>query len=124
MSVEVKYIETRGKWALWVDGVFLKYVEEEMVKKIDFATKVQANTTSIAGLKDTLEDVVEVFFARGYNAGGADPITDADLAGTGITLADLTACITMFQQIANFFGNQAVTQGDYSTTVNKMRTDI
>ena len=124
MSIEIRYIDTRDKWGLWVDGAFKNYVEESMVKQLEFATKVQAAATSLAGTRDSLADIVEVYFARGYDGSGEKAVKEEDLIGSGIAVADMTACITMFQQLANFFGNAPVAKGDYKTTINKMRNDI
>jgi len=117
MAIEIRYIGTRDKWGMWVDGKFSNYVEECMVKKIEFATKIQAKATSLAGVRDALGEIVEVYLARGYNEEGADPIKEDDLVGSGIALADLNACITMFQKLS-------VSTVEDKLTVNKIRNDL
>ena len=54
-----------------------------------------------------------------YNVYSA--FTDADLERLGITAAELTSIMTLFEQVDKFCHNEAVTQGDYSVTINKAR---
>lgn len=95
-----------------------------MSNKIVFSQKGQEVSNALAKAANDLEDFVSTFFDRGYNIGGADQIVDADIASLGIDAATLNSFVTTAQQLANFFGNAAVTQGDYDSSVNKMRTDI
>jgi hypothetical protein len=94
-----------------------------MTKKITFTMQARSDATTMAQLANSLADIVSVYFDRGYNSGGADPITDGDLDGL-ITAAELEALITLSQQFANFLGNAAVTQADYDATLNAVRTDL
>lgn len=93
-------------------------------QKVDFATKCQQIATALAANIYAAKDVDSVYFDRGYNSGGADPIIDADIVGLEITATELGAFITLTQQLANFADNAAVTQGDYDATLNQIRIDF
>ena len=95
-----------------------------MASKLKFADKAQDISTRLAAIIDEAADMDTVYFDRGYNSGGGDPIADADVSSLGITAADVGDFITLAQQLANFANNAAVTQGDYDATLNKMRTDV
>lgn len=95
-----------------------------MASKATFATRCQEISTALALLQKEAESTEEAYFDRGYNGGGASPIVDGDLTAHGITAATLAAFITLAQQLKNFNNNAAVTQGDYGSTLSKMRTDI
>jgi len=123
--IEVKYSETREKWMLFKDGVFLTYTTEDMMSKANFINKVLNTATTLAQEFDQAPDTEAVYFDRGYNSGGANEIVQDDLTEPyGVALADFTAMITCIQQLIKFAQNQAVYQGDYSATVNKLRNDI
>jgi hypothetical protein len=73
---------------------------------------------------DKVSVIDSSYFDNGYDGGGSDPIVDTpDLDNfNGITAAEIASVITAFQQLNNFFQNAAVTQGDYSVTLNAVRT--
>ena len=124
MSVEVKYIETRGTWTLWIDGVYSHNVGAEMAGKVTFITGVQGQVTSMAGMADAMQNLFSVYWDRGYNPAGSDPITEADLVPFGIDIADFTACMTLFENFEKFLTNQAAAVADYDNTINKVRSDM
>ena len=95
-----------------------------MSQKLTFVSKVQERATTLAQVADLVSDLVSVYFDRGYDSGGSDPVIDADLAALGITAANLTAFITLGQQLQNFLDNAAVATADYDATLNTMRTDV
>lgn len=119
-----------GQWSVIVTETNYKYyfdTQEEAVRmtsKLDFAQNIQNFNTQLAELFKDAPDLEGVYFDRGYNGGGSDPITDSDLTGLGITAAQLGDGITLLQQLQNFAQNNAVTQGDYSATVNTLRTGV
>jgi len=45
---------------------------------------------------------------------------DLNIDGVDFDTADYLNGISMLQQLENFFGNAAVTQGDYATTMGKV----
>ena len=124
MNLTFVWNDIDKKWLMYENGLFKQYVEASMSEKITFAQKVQGIVTSLVQQNNTSKDLTEYFFDKGYNGGGADPITDADLAPLKISLADFTSAITLLQQIQNFFNNASVIQGDYYTSANKIRNDI
>ena len=89
--------------------------------KSQFITNLQVASDALRVPIGTWADIVNYYFKNGFNGGGGNPIVAGDLAGTGLTVAQVTNGITMLQQLANFFGNQAVTTGDYQATVQALR---
>lgn len=124
INVQVTYSKTRNKFMLFINNLFKQYVQGEMMSKANFIGKVLNTATSVAQLFDEVPDIEGVYFDRGYNSGGAEPIVQADLDSFGVDLSEFTAMITCIQQLKNFANNAAVTQGDYSSTVNQLRNDI
>ena len=94
-----------------------------MAAKITYAQTLQQQLTAFAKYKGVFADLVSAYFNRGYNTGGATPIVDADVANLGIKAADVTNGITLMQQFANFLGNVAVTQGNYQSSLDSLRSD-
>ena len=95
-----------------------------MSDKIKYVSNIQNKTNQIALLGSDLRAIFEVYFDRGYNSGGADPITDGDLTEMELTANDVASFITLAEQFGNFLNNGAVFESDYAATVNKLRTDI
>ena len=93
-----------------------------MSDKLNYAGAMRAFADTLATLRHQAEDFDKIYFDRGYNSGGADPIADEDVSGLGITAANVASGITLSQQLVNFFGNAAVTQGDYQSTINALRS--
>lgn len=123
------YQATDGQWIVYNNGIktyFTTRMEAEIMNgKITYAERVQAFSTTISQLVEQLPKFQSVYADREYGSGDADEITDADLASLGITAAELAAFITPFApQLINFMNNLAVAQGDYSVTLNKLRTDL
>lgn len=95
-----------------------------MAIKQQYIRQMLTAVTQLNETKKQLIDFTGPYFPRGYNSGGADPIIDADVAAYGITAADFTSIITLADDVAKFFGNQAVTTGDRNAILNRVRTDI
>lgn len=91
-------------------------------RKFQYAQQVQAICTDLAQAIDAAADAYSVYFDRGYNSGGSDPIGDSDVVGLEITAAQLGSFITLAEQLNNFANNSAVTQGDYDATLNILKT--
>lgn len=129
MTIKVDQISD-NEWAVKIIGTKLQYffntVTEamDMANKLEYAQDMQQFMTDLAGLFRDAPDLEGVYFDRGYNGGGSDPIVDGDVSGLGITAADIASGITLVQQLQNFANNSAVTTGDYSATVNALRTDV
>lgn len=123
------YQAADGRWIVFNNGIKSGYftLESEalsMANKVEFAKKVQAVNTTIAQLFLDTKDLDSVYFSEGFDGPGSDPIIDSDLISLGITAAELAAGDTLFQQIQNLRNNVAVTQGNYQTTVNALRSDL
>lgn len=95
-----------------------------MSKKNEFVNEFKLQATSLAQIIARCEELEDIYFDRGYNSGGADAITDADISSTGLTAAQVGSLITLGQQIVNFRDNAAVTTGDYGATLNVARNDL
>ncbi len=118
-----------GRWIVLNNEIkryFTTRMEAEtMSEKITYAESAQDFSTTISQLIEQLPMFQSVYADRGYGLGGVDEITDIDLESLGITAAELAAFITPFtNQLFNFANNLAVTTGDYSVTLNRLRTDI
>jgi hypothetical protein len=128
MSESRVYRAADGQW-IYFDGAekhfFATEGEARMANQKEiFAQKAQEAATTLAQVGDRLDDLVTVYFDRGYNSGGANGIDDSDLTSLGITAAQLGGLITLAQQLSNFRNNQAVTTADYDVTLNALRTDV
>jgi len=104
---------------------FDTYEEANMsARKVQFTQKLQEISTQLAGVADVVADIHKLYFDRGYNAGGAEPIIDEDIQTTGLKAADVVSIIVLLEQFNNFVSSQPVATGDYKSTLNKVRTDI
>lgn len=96
--------------------------------KDNFIRQLQIDASDLAQVKDRIATRSGMYFDRGYNVGGADEITDGDVQDATDNLqlgaVDVTAWVTLLEQVANFFDNLAVTTGDYDGTTNRLRSDI
>ena len=73
--------------------------------------------TRFSDMADDIAALQEVWFDRGYNSGGADELTDADVEALGITAADVTGMITFAGALETFM---SANRGYLS----KMRNDL
>lgn len=63
-----------------------------------------------------------IWTARDYGTGShANEIVDADLSILDYDAAQLLSCITLLLELSDFRENQAVTQGDYKTTMARVK---
>jgi hypothetical protein len=95
-----------------------------MLMKQTFARQLQTDAGKIAEIRKFLDDRKGVYFDRGYNSGGSNPIVDADVADLDLTAAQVGSWITLLEQLEKFFTNQSVTQADYDATLSVMRRDL
>ena len=65
-----------------------------MANKANFARQAQQMAASFSALADDILSLQNIYWDRGYNSGGADPLADEDVASLGITAADVTGMIT------------------------------
>jgi len=95
-----------------------------MGTKLTFGGQSRTIAEKIAVLNHDLEDLNSVYFDRGYNGGGSDPIVDGDVSDLDLTAADIAGMVTIAQQFRNFLNNVAVVTGDYNSTVGNTRSDF
>jgi hypothetical protein len=129
MDKPLVYQATDGRWLVFFNDIKSDYfnIESEatsMASKITWGTQAQTDATTLAQVADRLANLESVYFDRGYNSGGSDPIGDIDVASLGVTAAQLGSLITLIQQLNNFLGNSAVTTADYDATLNAVRSDV
>ena len=95
-----------------------------MAKKDSFITDVVTITNQLAKYyTDRSDELHKSYFDNGYNAGGANEITDADVQAlyADMTAADFTQAISLMEQMNNLMENRAVTQADWQASVNAVR---
>lgn len=122
------YQSGSGQW-IFFDGTTKHYFDTQgeaqiMLQKTNFAKAVQAIATTVAQEADKAGNLMTVFFDRGYNGGGANPITDEDVEGLGITAAQVAAFITFAENFGKLLNNEAPFQSDYDAVLNQLRTDV
>ena len=88
-----------------------------MANKQHYARQGQQMAASFSALADDISSLQAIYFDRGYNAGAADALTDADVEALGITAADVTGMITFAGALETFM---AANRGYLS----KMRNDL
>jgi hypothetical protein len=92
-----------------------------MANKNDFANRLRAASSRLMQDAEDLAALYAAYFDRGYNAGGTDPIVNADVVDAETTAADITAGITASEQLANYLDAGAVSAADYSASWNRLR---
>jgi hypothetical protein len=93
--------------------------------KTTFTNKLRELATLINQVFLTAEDLHKAFFDRGLNTGGNNELVDTDIQeNTTLTATDVSAGITLIEQLKNFANNLPVTQGDYKATINRLRRDF
>ena len=92
-----------------------------MANKDGFAYDIILRMRRLAEVADVGDSLAKEWSDSGFGSGGGNEIVDGDLTDYQISAADLTAAITLLQQFNNFVGNDPVTQGDYMSTLNKVR---
>ena len=95
-----------------------------MSKKSGHITEVVTMTNMLARYySDKSTEIHKAYFDNEYGSGGANEITDADIQSVfpDLTVADFTGAINLMAQVNNLMGNNAVSQADWLSTVNKVR---
>ena len=87
----------------------------ESIKRV-FVTKIRTDLTEVIKRTRKLEIAIEAFMQKGFNSGGADPITDAHLAAIGITAAELASGKTVIDNL--------VTLINAADILNILRNDL
>jgi hypothetical protein len=128
-KMEIGYDPLLEQWYLQLDAsTIIRFDTAEeawnMSNKITFVNTLKGLVTDLAKVSDTIPDMVQVYFDRGYNAAGDDPIVDADLEAIGLTAADVASIATLMQNYEKFVeGDDTLVDTVYRVTMNKFRTD-
>lgn len=87
-------------------------------EKTQWITGIQQTANQMDAVITAAERLGDMYWAKGFNSGGADPITQEDIDGIGsvhITLAEVTAFYTVMEQLVSFYNNGSVGQADRKT---------
>lgn len=88
-----------------------------MAGKQQYAERARSLAGIAANLSDDILAWRDVWWDRGYNTGGADPLGDADVTGAGVTAAELTGLVTFADALEVFLtANRAY--------INRIRSDM
>jgi hypothetical protein len=88
-----------------------------MAQKDNYARRGQEMAASFSALTDGMLAFRNIWWDRGYNTGGASPLTDEDVAVLGLSAADVTGLITFADALETFLAaNRAY--------LSKMRNDL
>lgn len=95
-------------------------------QKVAFAQKAQNAANMGAQFYDLISDLQKVYLDRKWQPGGQDVITDEDLAGLGITAAQLSGLLqTFYARFAQLMTAQAVSGTiDGDAILNAVRSDV
>ena len=93
-------------------------------QKTDFANKVRQLAAELAQAYSKALDLSKLYTDRGYDSGGANPITDEDISGANITAANLTLGNTLMNNFEKFMESNNPTNNTYGVTCNILRNDI
>jgi len=88
-----------------------------MAQKEKYARRAQDMSSIFSSLADDIMSLRNVYWDRGYNSGGGDPLTDADVEALGIVSADVTDMVTFADALETFL----VANRGY---LSKMRNDL
>lgn len=86
-------------------------------RNVQFALALRSAVTELAQASNKLESLFATYWDSSYST-----ITDNDLASHDLTAAQITAAITLAENLAKFLNNQVPAQADYSATINAMRS--
>ena len=123
------YQAADGRWLLAVNSIKSGYftLEEDaqnMATKTAWATQAQKDATAIAQVADRLVNLRTVYFDRGYDSGGSNPIIDGDVTALGITAVQLGDLVTLAEHLEDFLNAGVVATLDRDPTLNAIRTDV
>lgn len=87
-------------------------------RKEAYIADAMLKSKTITEVKDFIRTLEKQYFDNTYNSGGADAITDADLAAYDTTAAQFGDYMNVVSELANLFFNQPVATGDYAKSLN------
>ncbi len=88
-----------------------------MANKQQYADKGRSMASVFANLTDDILGWRNAYFDRAYGDGAANELTDQDVAGAGVTAADVTGMVTFAAALDTFM----VANRGY---ISKMRNDL
>ncbi len=89
-----------------------------------YIQQIITTATALAQSFDNANVLINVYFDRGYNSGGANELTSADLESTNLTVGQVASAITLFQQLQALRSGGTISAGDYDATLNTLRRDV
>ncbi len=93
------------------------------MSKIAFAERAKVVALLVAQAGAAARDLHAVWEARGYAAGGSDPIVDGDLVNTGETAAGLGDFNALCLELQHFIDGGVVAQGAWGAVAAVVRGD-
>lgn len=116
----VWYSTSEQKWYYsYTGGAVIFDTQQEaqsFMAKVDTAKAIISTVQTLATATDGAADRV----AEYWDAAGTGWV-DGDVAPLGITAAQLTACITLLEQVNLLMTNEATTPSMYRSTLNTVR---
>ncbi len=73
-----------------------------MSNKSRYASRAQDMASIFSSLADDIASLQAIYFDRGYNSGGGDELTDADVESLGIDAAAVVGMITFAGALETF----------------------
>lgn len=93
--------------------------------KREYLSNIRSLYTKYDQLRDQLSEMGRMYWARGYNSGGTNEITQQDIDDTielsPMVVADIGTFITFVEDVDKFCNNQAVPTGDRNIQIAKLR---
>lgn len=112
--------ESDNKWYYSYPGASIIFDTEQEARnfmtKIDTAKAIVRAVQSLALVMDTAEDLVAEYWAV-VGTGWVDD----NVAPMGITAAQLTACITLLEQVNLLMSGEATTPVEHRVSLNQVR---
>ena len=109
-----------GTWVLLAGDGTKQYFETEMeakiaMSKLELAQAIIYQAQLHAKPLDENPDVLQEYFDSGIT------FTDEDVAALGITAAQVTACLTLLENVGKFYAGNSPANAAYRVTINAVR---
>lgn len=98
----------------------------DSAQKYAFLQRAQNIANMMATLDAAIKDAANVLINQGWNAGGSDPISDADIpAGAGFTTAEALAFFTTAGKYNTFMNGGALSaDATVRASIDRMRSSF
>lgn len=93
-----------------------------MSRKIEFALAARRAVSSLDNLVSSLNELDSIYKNSGYDSGGPNPITPADLGDCGVTPEDLASVSTFVENVNLFLNGGDPLEYDYAAKIDAFRT--